>query len=190
LLRNGDVLTDRLQHPEPLGGIADLAAEPILATAQDFVDADLVTAEDVAIRPEASNAIDAALSEAVEAPDAAAALARIDVELVSRIDADDAGSARNAFWGHSNNRSLTDEVRARYEAHREAGHSLRLAVKNLRVLQAHIKTIAETPPKSIDDLLFKAYVAGETEDKSTVLNGLSYAIVRDLLASDCWRAHQ
>jgi hypothetical protein len=65
---------------------------------------------------------------------------------------------------------------------------LRLAAKKHRALLAHLKTIAETPAKNIDDILFKAYIAEASEGKTTVLNSISHSIVHDLLASDCWRA--
>ena len=47
---------------------------------------------------------------------------------------------------------------------------------------AHLKTIAETPAKNINDILFKAYIAEASWEKTTVLNSISHAIVCDLLA--------
>ena len=81
-----------------------------------------------------------------------------------------------------------DAEREKYSLRFDTAYGLRLAAKNRRALLAHIKTIAETPAKSVEDLLFKAYIAEATEEKPTVLNSISHAIVRDLLASDCWLA--
>ncbi len=81
-----------------------------------------------------------------------------------------------------------DAEREKYSLRFNRACELRLAAKNHRALLAHTKTIAETPAKSVRDLLFKAYIAEATEEKTTVLNSISHAIVRDLLASDCWLA--
>jgi len=56
-----------------------------------------------------------------------------------------------------------------------------------RDLLPRIREIRSAPAKSIDDILFKAFVADVVET-APIRASISYSIVRDLLASDCWRA--
>ncbi len=100
--------------------------------------------------------------------------------------------ALKTWYGNTEGKYCRDPVvtaeHAKFEARYTAARALRLTPKEHRALLAHVKTIAATPSKSVDDLLFKAYIAEATESRLMVLNSLSHAIVRDLLASDCWRA--